>query len=277
MQIHPDQSVYTLPPTQYYFYNTDGDAPIIIDGDEYGNFNGSLPVGTYHVIATNVAASRVTFATMDSHETAIVRLPELDSSLESPVASRAAEDYTLLPQPGNVYSTVIEELIVTINTTVRKDPSPILLTKRLNFAFTMEDGLASEITAMTGILPGIYPAVHLYTHQGVETEHAPAMATPFATTADGNTRKAQIFLFGLHDPAHGEHYTHTLELRLTMADGSTTTFNLNLTETLSDIIDQNQGTLPISISIPIRLTKTDIGVAADIGGWIQEGESELQT
>ncbi len=142
VQIYPDMSVHTLPPTQYYFYRVSSEngegyenaestandeaassLPIIRDCDGYGNFIGTLPVGTYRVIATNVAASRVTFTDMDSHETAIVRLPELDSSLESPVSSRstlhsptptfhyslftihshsrAAEDYTLLPQPGN--------------------------------------------------------------------------------------------------------------------------------------------------------------------------------
>ncbi len=273
VQIYPDQSECTLPATQYYFYNMDGESDrIVMDGDAHGNFDGTLPVGIYRVIATNVADSRVSFTTMDSPETAIVRLPELDESSLTPALSRVA-DYTLLPQPGNIYSTVIESLVVSVNKPVRKGPSPVLLTKQLNFSFLLEDGLADEIAAMTGLLPGIYPAVHLYTHQGIEIENAPNMATPFETASAGAERTAQIYHFGLYDPAHGDQYAYTLALQLTMRDGSTTDVSLDLTDVFSDIMDENKGVFPANITIPIELTKSTVGVAADAGEWTQEGET----
>ena len=274
VQIYPDISTYTLPAVQYHFYDMSGEQePIIQDCDGYGNFDGVLPIGNYRVIATNVAASRVTFVSMDSHETAIVRLPSLPSPVTGRRMTRA--EYTLLPQPGNVYSTVLDELTVSGTATVRKEPTPVLLTKQLNLIFSLEENFADEVTDMTGVLPGIYPAVHLYTHQGVDIETSPDMATPFETTADGSDRKVRIYHFGLVDPQHGDHYTSILELQLTMTNGSTATISLDLTETLSDMIDQNNGTLPMNVSIPIELTKTEIGFTADIGSWIEEGEERI--
>ena len=135
----------------------------------------------------------------------------------------------------------------------------------------MQDGLANEVTDMTGILPGVYPAIHLYTHQGVNLESSPDMAISFETTRDGNERNAQIFLFGLCDPAHGETYTNQLELHLTLSDGSTTTVLFDLTAVLSNSIAQNGGVLPFEVPIHIQLTKTAVGVSASVEGWIEGG------
>jgi len=275
VQIYPDMSKHTLPAMKYHFYNTDTDQEYIVRScDGIGNFDATLPVGTYRVIATNTSASNVEFTGMNSHETAIVKAHSQNSRL---FISRSG-NYTMLLQPDNVYSTIVEELVVTENNTVRLTPVPTLLTKQLNLVFSMQSGLDTEVASMTGVLPGIYPAVHLYTCEGTQIEQSPEMAVNFETVAEGNERKAQISLFGVCDPATVD-YTNNLELELTMKDGSTSNVTLDLTEVISDIMEKNEGSIPPELSIPIEVTKTetdDIKVGVEVGGWIEEGEGEKE-
>lgn len=272
VQIYPDMSEHTLPAVEYHFYNTDGKTEYLcLSCDGKGNFNGTLPTGTYRVIATNTAASNVKFSAMDSHETAIVRAASLNNRQ---AISRA--DYSMLSQPDNVYSTVLDELVVVADKSVRMEPLPTLLTKHLNLIFTMQGNLETDVVAMTGVLPGIYPAMHLYTCEGREIDQSPDMAINFETEQTGNQRKAQISLFGLCDPEYGDNYTNKLELELTMQDGTTANTTLNLTDIISDVIKQNQGDIPLDLTIPIEVKETEIGIVGEVGDWIAEGESEIE-
>ena len=282
VRIYPDMSVHSLPASQYHFYNTNTDLKYIVcPCDGSGNFDGILPVGTYRVIATNTSALNVDFRGMDSYETASVyALPLMSRSfataIEQPTFYDQQSTYSYLTQPDDVYSTIVEELVVTENNPAHSEPLPTLLTKHLTLVFSMQDGLDVEVVSMTGVLPGIYPAVHLYTRQGLQIEKSPDMAVNFETIADGNKRVAEIFLFGIYDPVYGENYTNNLELNLTMGGESTITI-VDLTEILSDMIRKNEGTIPLELSLSIELTKTPIGVGVEVEGWIQEGEDEQET
>ena len=87
---------------------------------------------------------------------------------------------------------------------------------------------------------------------------------------------AEISLFGIYDPVYGENYTNNLELDLSIG-GESTIAIVDLTEILSDVIRKNGGTIPLELSLSIELTKTPIGVGAEVEGWIQEGENEQET
>lgn len=271
IQIYPEQSEYVLPTLAYYFYNTDGQTPYIVkESDANGNFEGTLPAGTYRVIGTNTQAKDVVFTGMDSYETAVVRANREGSNR---LTSRS-DGYTMLLQPALVYSTVIGELVVTENQTIRKEPVPVLLTKQLNLVFTMQNGLDAEVLSMTGVLPGIYPAVYLYTCQETEIERSPDMAVSFETVGDGGERKAQISLFGLCNPEGGQAYNNTLALELTMTDGSVEDMAVDLTDVLSDIIQQNQGTIPVEVSLEVGIEKVGMKLNAVVAAWRQGGSGE---
>jgi hypothetical protein len=103
------------------------------------------------------------------------------------------------------------------------------------------------------------------------------MAVNFETVAEEGSRKARILLFGLCDPEHGDVYRNEMELYLTLDDETSFVAKVDLTEDLSDIMDKNGGVISGDITIPIEVKKTPIGVGAEVGGWIEEGESEKET
>ena len=187
------------------------------------------------------------------------------------------EDYTMLFQPDSVYSIVIGELNVTDNDTIREEPVPELLTKQLNLEFVMQDGLGAETRSMTGLLPGVYPGVYLYTREGWQIGDSPDRAVNFETVAEGSDkRKAKILLFGVCNPEDGAVYTNVMELYLTMTDGRVVTAKVDLTEILSKAIEENEGVIPWDIPIPIDVARTSIEVGAEVDGWIEEGEDEKE-
>lgn len=271
VQIFPDMSDHTLPAVQYHFYPAGGDAECIVCGcDGSGNFEGKLPVGAYRVIATNTSASNVEFTGMDAYESATVYARSLVAARMA--LGRDASSFNYLEQPANIYSTVVEELVVTAGGVVRKEPSPVLLTRCLSLVFSLQSDLAGEVVAMSGVLPGVYPAMQLCSGRGVQIEQSPGLAVRFGTEGSGSERKAQIFLFGLRDPGYGQAYTNRLELELTLADGSSVHTGLDLTDILSEMIEKNDGSLPLDVSIPIEVEKTDIGIGVEVGEWVYEGE-----
>jgi hypothetical protein len=263
VEIYPT-SEHILPVVQYHFYNTDGKTEYFqLDSDNNGNFEGTLLTGTYRVIATNTSASHVLFDEMDSYETAIVK---------AGLSPNTSADYTMLLQPDSVYSVIVENLVVTEGDTVRQEPVPVLLTKHLELVFTMQDGLDTKVVSMTGVLPGIYPAVRLYTRAGAGIDQSPQMAVNFETVVKGDKREAHISLFGVHNDPD---YTNSLELNLTMNDGTSSKTTLDLTKALSDAI--NEGTIPSKLSISVDVTITDDGIikaAVNVEDWIEEEESE---
>jgi hypothetical protein len=271
VQIYLEYSGDTLPDIEYYFYNAgDSEAePLRFEStDDEGNFEGELPVGVYRVIATNTGASHVEFTGSENYTDFIVKAANPDDA-----GVRAAEDYTMLLQPDSVYSIVVGELSVTDNDTIRKDTVPVLLTKQLNLEFVMEDGLGTETVSMTGLLPGVYPGVYLYTRAGWQIEDSPERAVNFETVAEGSDkRKAKILLFGVLDPEYGATYTNVMELYLTMTDERVVTAKVDLTTILSDAIANHNGVIPWDIPVSIHVEKTSIGVGAEVEGWVEEGE-----
>lgn len=267
VQIYPHMSEYTLPAVQYHFYNTDGETEYTVHPcDGNGNYEGMQPVGTYQVMAVNTAAANVTFADMHAYEQAAVYANRVGTQ------SREATTFSFLEQPGDIYSTVVEELVVVGDQVVRKEPNPALLTKHLNLIFFMRDGLDEEVDQMPGVLPGIYPAVLLHNGQGLHTEQCPGLAVAFDTQQTGIRRIARLHLLGLLDPAYGEVYRNQLELDLVMTTGFTLHITFDLSGILSYAIEKNNGILPPELYISFEIRKNGIGVSIEVSGWAYEGE-----
>lgn len=282
IRIYPDRSQYTLPALQYHFYNTNTDVEYtVLPCDGLGNFEGMLPVGTYRVIATNTTAANVSFSGMQNHETATVtatRMETRSGTLPHRMETHGGTSPHYLAQPGSVYSTVLQDLIVSSTDTVHYDPAPALLTRTLNLVFTLMDGLEINVESLTGVLYGVCPSIYLYSHDPLQGDiDAASQAISFTTETIGRQSTASLQLFGLYNPDYGQTYTNVLELALTTSDGHEHSFEVDLTTTLSDIIAEYGYELPIKLSLPIEVRQTEIGITGNVIGWIEGGETELES
>lgn len=272
--IHPDKSEYSIPPVYYYFYNVDGYTPPVVQrSDDQGNFEGTMPEGSYRVIAANTDASNVLFAGMDSHETAVVRAKTANQS-------RIPSDIVLLSQPGNVYSVVIANLSVKNKDTLHFEPKPVLLTKNLHISFVLKGELADEVVGIGGVIRGVYPSMHLYTQRYEEAfEGVLSSAVQFEGDQSSQTTGGWgllLSIFGIADPEGGESYQNILELKLTMEDNSEAITHVDVTEQLTEIIKGNQGEMPLEVKLEIELKKVDIAVMATVIGW-DDNTGECET
>lgn len=267
VRIYPDNSVHTGCALTYHFYNTNTNIEYIVSTcDGVGNFEGTLPIGIYRVIATNTSAANVTFSGMEGHETAAVT-----------AAVQPTRSSTLLAQPDNIYSTTIGDLVVSPADTVYYKPTPVLLTHTLNLVFTLMDDLEINMEALSGTLYGVYPSVYLYSCEPLlEGVDPGSQAITFEAHTTGKESLASLRLFGLYDPAYGETYTSVMDLVLVTSDGIRHTFEVDLTETLSEIVAEYGYELPIELSLPIEIRQTEIGIDAKVNDWFEGGDTELE-
>lgn len=281
IRIYPDPSKHALPALQYHFYNTNTDVEYtVLPCDGLGNFEGMLPVGTYRVIATNTTATNVVFSDMHSYETATVtanRMETRGGTLPHRMETRSG---TLpLAQPGTVYSTVLQNLVVSPADTVRYDPAPALLTRKVTLTFTLMGALADITERLEGKLQGVYPSINLYncSHTPESVSQSYNMAINFETSEinDNHQCQVEINLFGLADPEYGDAYNNVLTIALTTAGGEVIEVDLDLTDNLSEIIELNGGDIPLDLSLPIEIRQTDVGLGAILTGWIDNGETEV--
>jgi len=268
LMIYPDQSDHPLPALQYHFYNMDGStAYLCLSCDGNGNFSGMIPAGTYRLVATNTDAKGVQFVDMSSHESAFVT---------SGVLTRSGSEYTLLNQPDNIYSVTLEDFTVNQGDTLSYFPESVLLTKNIRLSFTLQGNLVQQVTDINGVLHGVYSAVHLYsctpTEEGVV--NSPYYAVNFNTAQDATQWLASVNVFGLCDPEYGEVYRNTLTLQLTMEDESSISLEVELTDKLSDVIKENQGVIPVELSLEVSIDTTETGLSATVKDWKPGGESK---
>jgi hypothetical protein len=228
----------------YHFYSASD--TITCQDNGKGDFVGFLPKGDYRVIAVNTRASGVKFADMDRYDKAIVKA-----------------DYTA-GHPDNIYTIVIDEWMnVRERDTVRREPVPVLLTKRLELKFELKGEYENEsIDAVEGVLFGLYPSVYL--HDGTDVVQTPAAEVSFNTDSE---RKTQISLFGLRTG-------YRLVLNL-IREGE-------IVET-HDVTEYviNKLSIPILLpatSVTIELIKNKesggIEIRVEVKEWIPEGEGD---
>jgi hypothetical protein len=170
----------------------------------------------------------------------------------------------------------MDALEVTGVGSIRREPSPVLLTKQLVLVFTLSGGLDRQVTSMAGALPGVYPSVYLSTDQpSVQSlNESLVTSTRFAVPGRDVERSVRIGLLGLHDPDYGRTYTGHLALTLYLNDDSPEKTMVDLTGVLSGIIEDNRGVFPPLAYIAIELTRTEVGgIGVSITDW-GSGEDE---
>lgn len=268
--ITPQVSGDQLPALQYHFYNTDGKTACkVLACDGKGNFSGKLLLGSYKIIAANTSASGVVFKDMDNHTGASVHLA-------AQVVNRS-DGFTMVTQPGKVYAVAVDNVNIAEAENGTQKPTAVALTKSIQLPFTLENGLETDVTAIEGVLHGVYPSVNLFANAPVSSvEGCANVAVRFAATGSGAERAADISLFGICDPKGGEAYTNTLTLILTMSNGEKEELSVDLTNALTETLAGNAGVLPPDLKLPVQMNRTTIGLGATVKEWTTGGESEKE-
>jgi hypothetical protein len=236
VRIQPQPSGTVLPQLQYHFYRADNSGEVLVyPGDDRGYFEGSLPAGTYRVIATNTGAANVTFTDMGNCDEATVTA--------AGALARGARAESVYLEPDSVYSVVVGDLVVSASGSPLQRPAPVLLTRRIDMSFSLEGGAAGDITGLSGVLQGIYPSAWLYSQtvrEGDDFDPASSVMTfdgVEAVSSDGTRGfNAGLSLFGLCDPKGDNAYENNLALTITLKDNgreSTQNVVVPLTEKLS--------------------------------------------
>jgi hypothetical protein len=249
-----------LPKIEYRFYNED--TCFVHESDDEGNFEGHLRQGDYRVLATNTDAPGATFSEMDSYDKATVAIGNGQT--------RSSFANSLSP----VYSVVIDHLDIPDNGIVRMEPLPVLLTKQLVLVFSLLGGLDTEVTSLSGELPGVYPSVYLTT--GLPSEQSSSTSVRFNVAGEGVQREARIGLFGLRDPGKEPVYTNNLSLAFTLNNGSEEETTIAMTSILSAIILAHEGKLPARVSIFIELRRWADGIGGSIKAWTDGSEETIK-
>jgi hypothetical protein len=268
VRIRPDNSryQYDLSGLEYRFYSAD--TCIIRSGDADGNFEGTLPWGTYRVLATNTNAERATFAGLNTYETATVGAPALSDSEDTD--PDIPEQWSPVDTIGKVYSVCVEELKVRASGAVEKTPSIDLLTRELVFIFELAGGLDIEVTSMRGVLPGVYPSVSLTTgFPGAESlSQSSQTAVAFSVPATNGQCSARLGLLGLRDPENSRAYDCDLALILLMIGDGREEIEISMSSLFSEILMKNEGVFPRQLYIYITIAP-DIAEGGAIGGIIR--------
>lgn len=278
VMIRPDMSVYKLPAMRYYFYNTDNTGTAqIFTGDDEGNFEGSLPVGIYQVIAGNAEVTGAVYRDMNNHETAAVYAMDVTAypmTKHQPIRNTSVLD--------KIYTVVLKDMEVTADENILLTPRPSLLTRTLILSFKLDSRLQNRVTGLTGALYGVYPSVHLFSGLTNEEDikQSPELAVEYmATPNNDNTSlwQASINLFGLADPEYGNNYQNQMTVSLTLPE-ETIRIGVDLTHTLSKIMELFGGILPVNIplEIDIELEWNGIEVIGTVQPWEYGGTGEWE-
>jgi hypothetical protein len=140
---------------------------------------------------------------------------------------------------------VIDSLAVASHGNPIERPAPVLLTRKINLRFTLEDELATEVVALRGRLRGVYPSVYLYsrTFKPISSDSIAVSAMTFDGVRNGGESddgssdagfEAGLSLFGICNPGYGVVYDNLLTVWLTLTDGYEQEIGVWLTNTLSD-------------------------------------------
>lgn len=251
--IHASWNSSTLPPTtglRFYFYPQNGDSVLSYDASPTG-FEGDLPAGTYRVIACSTDAGGAVYQNMESYSTASV-------TAVAATQSRAVNYYA---QPSGVYVLQISDLTVPLQDVVETSSVPDTLSRSMNLSFLLLGG--ESLSSLNGLLRGIQPSVRLATRQA----WGETGVTAFTASVSGNEATVGIGMLGLLDPLGSVPYRNLMDLTLTLKDGSVQTTQVDLTQFLSEALQQNGGSVPVELPVEVELRLIDAQLVASVKPW----------
>lgn len=264
--ITPSESDLPLPRLVYHFYDAYSGAVDTLYCDGNSRFCGALPLGLYRVVATNRTDDvNVHFRGMDSHETAMATAYRIDPDARMGTRFLAGVD--------SIYVLPLDSVLPHRRDTVFYTAEPQLLTKYVKFTCVIDEKLTTDIASMRGVLSGVYPSVQLYTGLVADSVVNPTTEIYYMDMMpSGNDYIADATLFGICHPQYGKVYRNELELFFTYHDsGRVRQVNADLTQPLSEWLDQHKGVLPPISHFRIAVTLSEIGLEAEVVPWGDSG------
>lgn len=248
---------------RYLFYREeDGTLYRSFEGVTDG-YKGTLPAGKYRLIVYNTDAVRVGYCGVENYHTAYVfALPE-----ENGVKAASA----CIQEPEGVYAIGECEAGVTLDVregeTLISAVHPRCLTRRVRLHIELEN---MQMEHIEGYLNGVTPSVVLAT-----SEYRPAnCAVAFTTTPQiqGSEFTAAVHVFDIRAAHQDTPGSNTLDLTLTDGSGESHDTTIDISEAVSEVIENNGGEIPVEIPVKIELILIDNGnLQATVTPWDEGG------
>lgn len=260
LYVHPQWAEHEWNHTLYtHLYQTKG-VPVDMETAPF-EYVISVESGTYSIISHNTNVSGVLFTDLNDYHQAKATAIRIDQT--------KTDGKELYPS-GNAYRLATGEILVPAGKETHIYPPVYLLTK--TFVLRFEVMSIDKFRWINGALCGVYYAVYLATGQpvGNDTE----WKIPFEIEiSEDNTATATIHILGIYDPADGANYQNIMPLQLEDDEGNTYLTDIDLNEVLTDILDHNDGEIPIDIpvEVEVELEVVDGNLRVTVKPW-EEGK-----
>lgn len=232
-------------------------------------FEGELPEDRYRVLIYNTDITGVLFTEMGSYFTAT-------ATVQTDAKNQMGE--ACLVQPSILFACGIDELTTICLERFEMTVTPKRLTRCLELTFSLVN--TNEVEALTGVLYGVYSSVTLATGKPTSESmaDAPNVCTDFSASVTGNKAIVEVCSLGLLNPEGGKRYDNVLRLALFGKGGWRQETQVDLTDVLTDIFDNNKGELPTEVPVGIDLEIQAVGTKlhTSVKAWSQgEGGGQV--
>ena len=230
-----------------------GSIPSVMKLNFYGNngavitkdclstgFSGSLPVGTYQVLAYNTDVTGVAYRNLESYTSAQVYTPSY---------TRA----TYIMQPAQVYGVGLGSLAVMSDETVNQTMAPIPLTKKATLKLTLT-GAAAAVSSISSTLSGLVQSVGI--SDGMYNSGAGSII--FSPSATSSGYESTFTYFGKESAT-----ANILDIVLYFSGGGSQTVSIDITPNLT-------GVIPINIDLNVTIDVTgshEAGFTGTLKDW----------
>lgn len=217
----------------------------------------SIDPGVYRLLAYNTDAERIVFTDLnDFYQAKATVKPIIDKNAE---VKRA---YSV----ENAFRFSVESIILPEGEPVHLSPQVFSMVKTLTLKFETFNG--EKYKKIYGTLMGVYYSVYLST--GLLADKDPEWGVPFevALLEDG-AGSVSINVLGIHNPDYGNSYQNVLDIIVEDVNGESNLVQIDLDEVISDMLNDNDGSLPADtpVQIPIVLQTIDNGLKAEVKPW----------
>jgi len=254
------------------FYNESGTLVKEVSGVT-DCFKGTFPLGNYRLLVHNTDAVRVDWRGTERYESAeVFALPAQYGTDYHP-----GEGVPCISEPREIFAAgrcnESETVEVRQIETTRVSVSPVELTRRVVFHFTVVTDDGESIRSLRGVLDGVSPGY--FPGQGcheassscaVEFTAVPEMKSPEAAYA------AQVNVFGLLTTPQSPAGTNNVHVALDLTDGTQLTGTFDITSTIRQILASEGGTLPREIPLDVTFYVRATGLNATVEPWDESGE-----
>jgi hypothetical protein len=237
-----------------YFYGSDG-TTITKDCTGTAGFSGTLPNGTYQVLAYNTDANGVSYEGMDQYATATVvtsiqtKSAANTSSSASSKGLPATRSATYLVQPGHVYAVGLGTITVSglKEQGISLTATPLTLVRRADIKIKLT-GQTTAVASCTETIDGITQKVNLTTGAVDATTTGMISYAPSAVTGG---YESVVTFFGKAPSAK-----NILTVVCNFTGGGSQIIPTDITTALNDLSDT---VVEIQLNITIDITGTTPG------------------